>query len=312
VAINTKFQSNKTIEFGRTTIFSLLLLLLIPLSSCKDQVKGKLDVSTDGVPSGFTAKKGRKVAKTFVKKYGGDKFSVITTYATTNSLGDPNTDFSHQWRQLIGDIAQEKTVPKIEQRQNNNLSIVTGTGAVNFQGVNADAVLTNITANGRLITVSGIFNDKQGSKDYQTLIDAIGVDDALVNRTANSSVSPSNSNVDTASSVDIQKLFGRWTQYSYGGSSYAGGRTETPALSYTLNSDGTFGESKGAEIGHRFSKSGKYQISGNILKLIYKDGSVTQYSYKYRANTGKYTWDYLIMTKQGSNEEDYFVGREGK
>jgi hypothetical protein len=121
-----------------------------------------------------------------------------------------------------------------------------------------------------------------------------------------------NQNASTAPSVDLQKLVGRWTEYSYGGSFYAGGRTETPALSYTLNSDGTFGESKGAEIGNRFSKSGRYQASENILKLIYKDGSVQQYSYKYRANTGKYTWDYLIMTKQGSNQEDYFVGRAGQ
>jgi hypothetical protein len=312
IKMYSKSRSNRIIKSAKTTIFSLCLFLLIPLSACKDQLKGKLDVTTYETPSGYTAEKSTPLSRSFIKK-NGDKFSVITIYASTDSFGDPNTDFSQRWQQLSG----EKTLPKIEQTSVKNVKIASGTGAVNFQGVNAVAALTTLTVNDRLITVSCIFTDEQAKKDYQAFIDGLDLDDNFVNqKTTNvakkTSTSSNNQTVATATSVGLQKLFGRWTEYSYGGSFYAGGRTETPALSYTLNSDGTFGESKGAEIGNRFSKSGRYQASENILKLIYKDGSVQQYSYKYRANTGKYTWDYLIMTKQGSNQEDYFVGREGK
>jgi hypothetical protein len=44
--MNTNFRSNKIIKFREITLLSLCLVLLIPLSSCKDEVKSKPDVKT--------------------------------------------------------------------------------------------------------------------------------------------------------------------------------------------------------------------------------------------------------------------------
>jgi hypothetical protein len=59
--MHTKSRSSTIIEFRKTTLFSLSLLLLIPLSSCKDQVKSKVDVVTThhkqtSITQGFVGK----------------------------------------------------------------------------------------------------------------------------------------------------------------------------------------------------------------------------------------------------------------
>lgn len=302
-------RSNKIIKVCGTTLFSLLFFVLIPLSSAQAQVKGKLDVTTYQTPNGYTAADSSKIARSFVKRYSGSKFSIITIYASTGSFGSSAADFSRRWKQLIGDIAAEKTLPKIEQTTAKNVKIATGAGAVKFQGVNAAAVLTTLTVNSRLITVSCVFNDEQGLKDYQAFIEGLDLDDALVNQTASSSAAPITSDVATAPSADLQKISGTWTEYYFNQSVRASSRNGIASLSYRLNPDSTFGELAGAQIGGKYPKSGRYQVNGNMLKLIYTDGRTKQYSYKFY--TGGDNHEYLLMTLQGSIEEGFFR-RSGK
>jgi hypothetical protein len=305
-----KDRSNKIIKSCGTTLLSLLFFVLVPLSSAQAQVKGKLDVSIYQVPSGYTAAQSTSVARSFVKRYGNDKFSIITIYASTGSFGNPTTDFSRRWKQLIGDIATEKALPKIEQTTDKNVKIATGVGSVDFQGVNAVAALTTLTVNGRLITVSCIFNDEQGLKDYQAFMEGLDLDETLIAQTANSSTAPRTSDVVTAPSADLQKIVGIWTEYYFNQGIPAASRNGSASLSYKLNQDGTFGELGGAQIGSKkYPKSGRYQVNGNTLKLIYTDGHAKQYSYKFYAGMDNH--EYLLLTLQGSAEEGYFR-RQGK
>jgi Lipocalin-like domain len=301
-----KDRSNKIIKACGTTLVSLLFFVLVPLSPAQAQVKGKLDVSTYQVPSGYTTAKNTSVARAFIKRYGGGyKFSIITIYASTGSFGNPTTDFSRRWKQLIGDIATEKALPKIEQTTDKNVKIATGVGAVKFQGVDAVAALTTLTVNGRLITISCIFNDEQGAKDYQAFMEGLDLDEALIAQTANSSTASRTSDVVTAPSADLQKIVGIWTEYYFNQGIPAASRNGSASLSYKLNPDGTFGELGGAQIGSKkYPKSGRYQVNGNMLKLIYTDGHAKQYSYKFYAGMDNH--EYLLLTLQGSAEEGFF------
>jgi hypothetical protein len=201
-------------------------------------------------------------------------------------------------------------LPKIEQTTDKNVKIATGAGAVNFQGVNAVAALTTLTINGRLITVSCVFNDERGLKDYQAFMEGLDLDDTLVNQTANSSASSRTSDVATAPSADLQRLFGIWTEYYFDQGIRAASRNGVASLSYKLNPDGTFGELGGVQIGSKkYPKSGRYQVNGNTLKLIYTDGHAKQYSYKFYAGMDNH--QYLLLTLQGSTEEGFFR-RQGK
>jgi hypothetical protein len=306
-----KYRSNKIIKTCGTTLLSLLFAISIPLSSCYAQGKNRLDVTTYNVPSGFSAAQANSSnARGYSKQYSGTKFCTLTLHASTNSLGDAATDFSRSWQLLFGDIAKEKTLPKTEQSTAKNVTIVAGAGSVDFQGVTAVAFLTTLTVNGRLIVASGIFNDKQGLKDYQTFIEGIDIDDALVNQTTNSTKAPRTSNVATAPSADLQRIFGVWTEYYFNQGIPAASRNGSASLSYKLNPDGTFGELGGAQIGSKkYPKSGRYQVNGNTLKLIYTDGHAKQYSYKFYAGMDNH--EYLLLTLQGSAEEGFFR-RQGK
>jgi hypothetical protein len=305
-----KDRSNKIIKSCGTTLFSLLFFVLVPLSSAQAQAKGKIDVSTYQVPSGYTTAKNTSVARAFIKRYGGgSKFSIITIYASTGSFGNPTTDFSRRWKQLIGDIATEKALPKIEQTTDKNVKIATGAGAVQFQGVDAVAALTTLTVNGRLITVSCIFNDEQGLKDYQAFMEGLDLDETLIAQTANNVVkspvtSSDNQNVATAPSVDIKKLYQhRWVYYLYNTFNHG----STPVRSYVFNPDGTFGESAGlyAEKGRK-PVVGRFQVNGNMLKLLYADGHVKQYSYRFYISPDSPNKSTYLLLNDGTPGEEYY------
>jgi hypothetical protein len=308
--MDNKYRSNKIIKACGTTFFSLLFFVLVPLSSAQAQVKGKIDVSTYQVPSGYTTAKNTSVARSFIKRYGGGyKFSIITIYASTGSFGNPTTDFSRRWKQLIGDIATDKTLPKIEQATDKNVKIATGAGAVKFQDVDAVAALTTLTVNGRLITVSCIFNDEQGLKDYQAFMDGLDLDETLIAQTANNVVkspvtSSDNQNVATAPSVDIKKLYQhRWVYYLYNTFNHG----STPVRSYVFNPDGTFGESAGlyAEKGRK-PVVGRFQVNGNMLKLLYADGHVKQYSYRFYISSDSPNKSAYLLLNDGTPGEEYY------
>jgi hypothetical protein len=307
-------RSNKIIKACGNTLISLLFFALIPLSSAQAQVKGKLDVTTYQTPSGYTAADSSKVARSFVKKYGGNKFSIITIYASTGSFGSPTTDFSRRWKQLIGDIATEKTVPKIEQTTAKNVKIATGAGAVNFQGVNAVAALTTLTVNGRLITVSCVFNDEQGAKDYQAFMEGLDLDDALVNQTATTATTTTNpSNIAQKPNNAVtrpsssQSFIGRWKLKIYTGGLYARGvagtvysygRDPNVILDYTFNSNGTF-----KSLVPKLSL-GTYKVSNNILKMNFRDGTVEQYTYSFEEANGPNGTIFRYMLLKGANNTE--------
>jgi hypothetical protein len=95
--MDDKYRSNKIIKACGTTFFSLFFFVIIPLSSAQAQAKEKLDVLTYQVPSGYTTAQSSSVAKSFIKRYGGSKFSITTIYASTGSFGNPTTEFSRRW-----------------------------------------------------------------------------------------------------------------------------------------------------------------------------------------------------------------------
>jgi hypothetical protein len=182
---------------------------------------------------------------------------------------------------------------------------------VNFQGVNAVAALTTLTINGRLITVSCIFNDEQGAKDYQAFMEGLDLDDALVNQTANvannSSASQENPSITETQATSNQRFVGRWKLKIYTGGLYARGvagtvysygRDSNVILDYTFNSDGTFKSLVPKLV------LGTYKVSGNILKMSFRDGTVKQYTYSFEeANGPNGTIFRYMLVKEASNTE---------
>lgn len=278
------------------------------MTACQAQAKGnKIDVVSYNIPSGFSAEsEGNASARAFTKKYGGGKFAFITLYASTGSFGDANTDFSRRWKQLLAGMAQNKAVPQAERSNVSGITILNGYSNIVYEGSPAIGLLTTLTVNGRLITIVGIFNDKQGQKDYQAFLDGLDIDDALVNqKPANVATKPSSqsrpTNVVATQSGGNSRVVGYWEFHDNRG---------IPAIAlrkYLFKSDGTF-------FGGIYTKTqpGRYQVDGNNFKLIYQDGKVEEY--KFTVEDTNYSFQdkptrYLILTgADGGNRHFQFMG----
>jgi hypothetical protein len=272
----------------------MILCVTIPLTACQAQAKSnKIDVVSYNIPSGFSAEsEGNASARAFTKKYGGDKFAFITLYASTNSFGDANTDFSRRWQQLLAGMAQNKTVPKAERSNISGITILNGYSNIVYEGTPAIGLLTTLTVNGRLITIVGVFNDKQGQTDYQAFLDGLDIDDAIVNQKPTVAAKPSaparQTNVATNSAGVDPRFFGGWIKALSKANGNYGRR-------YYFNQDGTFWDPSitngSKKRGPRvtvlpnnwkvFGDPGKWQVSGNMLKLVFNDGSVEEFSFEF-------------------------------
>jgi hypothetical protein len=318
--MNTKPRSNKIIKFCGTTLLSLFILANVPLTSYA-QSKGKLDVVSYSIPSGFTTQNASSsAARGFIKKYPGGKSLGVILYASAASSGNADTDFSQRWQQLFGDTAKDKSVPQAQKNSSEGVTILSGAGAISYQGGNAVAVLTTLTVNGRLITITGVADITQGISDYQAFIGGIELDDALVNQTANSTTNPQISskkpNVARSQSAGTSSIVGRWRHYIYSGGyyvrgQYAGtgryvGRNETAVIDYTFNSDGTFK----VLIPKSNAGSGTYQATGNTLKMTYSNGTVKRYSYAFEEHP-ETIYRYLLLTEIGSAQSFPRLQSEG-
>jgi hypothetical protein len=314
--MNISYRSNKIIKAFSTALLSLFLLVSVPLLPYQAQASSKLDVTTFDVPSGFTTVKNTNAqARGYFKQYPGNKFCILTLFASSESFGDASTDFARRWQQLFSDMAKE--TPKSEQHNVKTATIVGGAGAVTYQGVDAVALLTTITVNGRLITVSGIANDEQGIKDYQTFVDSLDIDDNLVNQTAKKpQVSSEKPNITRSQSAVSQSIVGRWRYYiysggyyvrgQYAGTGYYAGRNESTTIDYTFNPNGTFKIlAPKASLG-----SGTYRVSGNTLKLTYSNGNVKQFSYTFEEHP-ETIYRYLLLTEIGATRSFPRLQSEG-
>jgi hypothetical protein len=160
------------------------LFAMVGASICFAQSKGRLDVMTYSLLPGFIEQRSENpAARAFAKIYPGDKFLLVTLYASTNSFGDPDTDFSRRWKQLMASMTALKSTPKTERSSMSGATAVMGYDSITFKAIQAVGVLTTITVGGKLITLTGMFNDTSAVNDFQTFLGGIDLDDELVYRT---------------------------------------------------------------------------------------------------------------------------------
>lgn len=327
-------RSNKIIQVCGATFFSLLFFVSVPLSSGQAQSRNKFDISTYQVPRGFTTAKDIKTSRSFVKKYGGNKFSMITIYASTNSFGDPTTDFSSRWNQLLGDIAKNKNVPETQQARDKNALIVGGVGAVQFQGTEAVALLTNVTVSGRLVTIIGITNDEQGTKDYEVFLGNFDIDKALASQAGSSKPVEARTTAsnNTGDATAPNSIIGEWStsgsvlaKYVSSGGQYVGDASTSSTRSYKFGSNGKYEDFFAITQGyktHTFYYRGNYTLNGNTITTTPKfyehkintklqpnndpkNMKRTTFSYAFEKNTDRNVWGIRFK-----GDDNNFVGND--
>jgi hypothetical protein len=269
---------------------ALLALLVAAYALCAHaEDRRRFDYMSYTIPPGFVAQsESNPTARAYLKRYRNDKFGMLTIYASTGSFGDPQTDFSRRWRQLLADMSPSRKDPSATSSRLNNANAVVGYDKIKFNGSDAVGLLMTITVKSRLLTFVAIYNDEESGRDLEAFLNRIDVDDdamptpSVANAAAPSvpATAPSRSSTAPVSSATQQagdaRFVGRWIYQPY---------TSTVKMKlgdFRFRADGTFHDLM--REGYRNKKlppNGRYYVAGNTLKLVYENGAAEQFSFEF-------------------------------
>jgi hypothetical protein len=289
------------ITMQRSDLNYLLAICLAALSMSCNAQRTRFDVFTYAIPAGYTSQSSSSEnARSYLKKDStSGKFSLIIVYASTSGFGDPKTDFSRRWKQLINDAGRSSEAAKSSASTDENRTVTVGYTGIEYEGVRSTALLSTVsTKANRLITLLIVFNHEQALVDYQAFVSGLEID-GLNNQVATSTQSASVSSALNPSSTTTavnQSIVGRWLhQVSYA-------RSNAITLrDYVFEPDGTFVDRRVKKKGQHF---GRYQVNGNVVSIVYDDGSTYAFRYEFVVTKSEFGGEtrYMYIT-----EEDGYV-----
>lgn len=130
-------------------------------------------------PAGFvkTAKEHAVVFSLMDQAKGN--FCFITLYAAAPSSGDPQTDFTTEWKTRVTEPWGGDANPKTESAPDDGWTGVAGGTQIDFQGGKAFAFLTVISGFGKTVSVLGILNDDSNLPALQSFIERMDIDKTI-------------------------------------------------------------------------------------------------------------------------------------
>jgi hypothetical protein len=111
--------------------------------------------------------KGNVVAFSELNRTTGG-FCIITLYGATQSSGDPQSDFTREWDNLVIKPLKAEANPKTETQLADGWTIIAGGAETNSEVGKAAAFLTVISGRGKTISILAVFN----KPEYITQVDA--------------------------------------------------------------------------------------------------------------------------------------------
>ena len=103
-------------------------------------------------------------------------FCIITVYGATQSVGNPQSDFTKEWNNLVVQPLKAEANPKTETEAADGWTAIAGGAAVEFQGGKALAFLTVFSGFGKTVSVLGVLNDQSYLPQLQTFVGGIEMD----------------------------------------------------------------------------------------------------------------------------------------
>src|SRR6185436_5518257 len=147
-------------------ITKIVFALLIAQISClfvPQLVSGQtetLDVIQYTPPKGLTKtqKEGVVVFTGINKSTNG--FCVLTIYASTPSVGSPQTDFANKWNEVIVKPFRAEANPKTETQSQDGWTSVSGAAQIETEAGKSYVIMTVFSGYGKTASVCVLFNDQ--------------------------------------------------------------------------------------------------------------------------------------------------------
>lgn len=267
-------------------------LLIPPSAFCQAE---KLGIVSYTSPKGWTKtpKENIVVFSELNEKTG--VFCAITLYGATPGTGDPKSDFTREWNNLVVKPFKADANPKTETEVADGWTTIAGGGAVDFQGGKALALLTVYSGFGKTVSVLGILNDESYLPQLTAFVSGMDMDKAVAATTSAATSTQSGLQYDSyghllipppTRQLTIADLAGQWgesdginTRYVYRDSgTYAGADSLHYKSKMTLTAEGGyFNDFYAIQNGKMIKEKtgGAFAINGRIL--VIKDTNLRKY-----------------------------------
>lgn len=148
-------------------------LLIPPTVFCQT---GKLGIVSYTLPKGMTkTAKENVVAFSEINQTTGG-FCIITLYGATAGGGNPNTDFTNEWNNLVVKSFKAEANPKTEAQSADGWTMTAGAAAVDVEGNKSVVILTVFSNGGKTVSVLGVFNEQSYLAKLEAFIESITMD----------------------------------------------------------------------------------------------------------------------------------------
>jgi len=104
------------------------------------------------------------------------KFCIITLYGATPGTGNPNSDFTREWNNLVVKNMKADANPKTDTQAAEGWTVISGGSEADSEAGKAIAFLTVISGFETTISVLAVFNDPAYVKEVDAFISAIEMD----------------------------------------------------------------------------------------------------------------------------------------
>lgn len=103
-------------------------------------------------------------------------FCIITVYGATPSVGNPQSDFTKEWKSLVVTPLKVEASPKTETDSADGWTAIAGGASAEFVGSKSIAFLTVISGFGKSVSVRAVFNDQSYLAQVGAFVSGIELD----------------------------------------------------------------------------------------------------------------------------------------
>lgn len=148
--------------------------LFIPLNAFGQTEK--LGIISYAPPKGMTKTAKENIVGFSEINQTTGKFCIITLYGATPSSGNPSTEFTKEWNNLVVENMKAEANPQTETTVAEGWTIVAGGAAVESDAGKAITFLTVINGFGKTVSILAVFNDQSYLDKITAFISAIDLD----------------------------------------------------------------------------------------------------------------------------------------
>lgn len=161
--------------FNRFNLF-IVIVFCLTFSNIAFSQTEKLGIVGYTSPNGWTKTSKENIVAFSDYNQTNGKFCIITLYGVTPGSGNPNSDFTKEWNNLVVNNMKAEANPQTDEQKDGEWTAISGGGQVETEAGKALGFLTVISGFGKKISILAVFNDPLYVKPVDDFIKSVVMD----------------------------------------------------------------------------------------------------------------------------------------